>query len=429
MRISTSQLYLNQSNAMLNDQAVVSNEASQLASGISLNKPSDNPLVIAQALTLQNDIAQQNADGQLAQIASNQLSTTDGALSNLTDILQSASTLAVQGANDTLTSTDLQKMANQVNQLLQEAIGVANTQSNGDYIFGGSSSTQSGPVTAIGNPPTDVQITGNNQILTQNFPGGQNLALSTSLQQAFNVGAANGSPSVFSALISLRDALQGGSVSVQSNSAINKPGTIITPATTLGNASLNTPLSADSNGSYALTITGQTGNSTLTFTSSNTIQDVVSAINSSGTGVSATFNETTQKISLTSAKGSFTLADAPSTGSTTSGNMIEALGLPATASTTTAISGKIADINNVLQVALAARSSIGTNIQALSNVQTQTSSVATTETASLSTIEDTNIQKATTQFSLAQTALQAAYLSTAKLESTNLFNYVSATSG
>ena len=428
MRISTNQLYINQTNAMMNDQATVNNLASDLSSGISLNEPSDDPLQIAQDLNLKNQVAQQNADGTLAQIASNQLSTADGSLSTLTDILQKANSLAVEGASDVVSPSELNDMGNQVNQLLQEAIGVANTQSNGVYLFGGSSSTQNGPVTAIGNPPTSVQITGNNQVLNQNFPGGQTLALSTSLQQAFNVGAPDGSPSVFDALISLRDALTGDSISVQSNNSINHPGTVIGNATTLNAATLNTPLTADSSGNYAVAINGPSGNATVTLTPAMTIAQVVAAINASGTGVTAAYNTTTEKMSLTSTTGSFNLADAPSAGATNSGNFLEAFGLPTTATSTTDISGKIADVNNALQVALAARSAIGVNIQALSDVQAQTSQVATSDTASLSAIEDTNVQQAATQFSLAQTALQAAYLSTSKLESSNLFNYIS-TSG
>lgn len=425
MRIATAQQYINQSNSMLNEQATVSNLASQLASGISLTKPSDDPLQVAQALNLQNEVAQSNADGQLAQIAANQLSTSDGALSTLTDILQKATSLAVEGASDTVSPQELKDIGNQVNQLLQEAIGTANTVSNGVYIFGGSSSTQKGPVTAIGDPPTSVQITGNNDILKQQFPGGQNLALSTSLQQAFNVGAADGTTSVFDTLIKLRDSLSGKNISVTSNSSVNQPGTVIGNATTLGTASLLTPLRGDSNGDYSVRINGPAGSSTLTFAPGTTVAQVVANINGAGTGVTAAYNTVTEKLSLTSTTGSFNLNDVPSAGATSAGNFLEAFGLPTTASSTTDISGKIADVNNVLQVALSARSTIGVNIQALAAVQTQTSQIATSDTSSLSAIEDTNIQQAATQFSLAQTALQAAYLSTSKLESSHLFNFVS----
>jgi flagellar hook-associated protein 3 FlgL len=425
MRISTANIYLNQTNSMLNDQATITNVASNLSSGISLNKPSDNPLEIGQALSLGNSIAQETTDGTIAQIASNQLSTTDGALSQLTDILQAANTLAVQGSSDIVSPSDLKKMGDQVNQLLGETIGIANTRYTGKYIFGGTSVTQQGPVTAIGNPPTGVQLTGNNQVITQDFSNGQTLQLSTSLNQAFNTGAADGSPSIFQALMNLRDALHGGSIAAVSANAINKAGTVIGTAAQLGSAAFSTPLTADSNGKYAIKLSGPSGSATLSFASTDMISTIVTAINGSGTGVTASYDPVMEQMTLTSTTGTFNIADVPSAGATTSGNLVEALGLPKTGSSTTDISGKIAQVQNVLQVALAARSSIGVNIQALSDLQTQSSASATSDTSSLSTIVDTNIPEATTQFSLAQTALQAAFLTTAKLESTNLFNYVS----
>jgi flagellar hook-associated protein 3 FlgL len=425
MRISTAMIYQSQTNSMLNDQAQITNLASELSSGISLNSPSDDPLHIGQALDLKGTIAQENTDGSIAQIASNQLSTTDGALSQLTSIMQSANTLAVQGATDALGSSERNDLGDQVDKLLGEAISIANTKYNGKYIFGGTSVTQQGPVTAIGNPATGVQITGNDQVITQQFSNGQSLQLSTSLNEAFNTGAADGSSSVFQTLINLRDALQGKSITVSSANSLNTVGSVIGATTQLGAASFSTPITGDSNGNYAMQLNGPAGSATLTFGATNTIQDVVDQINASGTGVSAAYNTTTEKISLTSTTGSFILADTPSAGATTSGNILEALGLPTTASTTTDVSGQIGDVQSALNAVLSARSSIGVNIQALSAVESQSSASATTDTASLSSIQDTNIQQATTQFSLAQTALQAAYLTTSKIESTNLFNYVS----
>lgn len=428
MRISTSDIYLSQTNSMLNDQATITNLASELSSGLSLNKPSDDPLEIGQALALNNGIAQENTDGTISLIASNQLSTTDGALSQLTDILQQANTLAVEGSSDLVSPSDLKNMGDQVNQLLGEAIGIANTQYAGKYIFGGTSVTEQGPVIAVGNPPTGVQLTGNNQVITQDFSNGQTLQLSTSLQQAFNTGAADGSPSVFQALINLRDALQGDSIAALSANAINKPGTVIGTTTQLNSGAFSTPLTPDnspSGGGYSIKLNGPSGSATLMFAPTDTISTIITQINAANTGVTASYDPVMEQMTLTSTTGTFNIADVPSPGATTSGNLVEALGLPTTGSSTTDISGKIGQLQNVLQVALAARSSIGVNIQALSEIQTQSSSSATLDTASLSTIEDTNIQQATTQFSLAQTALQAAYLTTAKLESTNLFNYVS----
>ena len=348
---------------------------------------------------------------------------TDSALSSLTDILQKASTLAVQGASDTQNSSDRADIATQINQLLNEAISIGNTQYNGKYLFAGTAVTPTGPVTAVGNPPSAVTINGNNETVTQQFPGGQNLALSTSLQAAFNTNSADGSSDVFTTLINLRNALQGTAVNIQSQSGINATGQIILPATTLAAGSFGTALTADSSGDYSLSINGPAGQQTLTFTGADSLNTIVAAINGSATGVSASFDETTQKIALTST-GNFTINDAASAGATNTGNLLEVLALPSTGSTALNVSGEIGEVQNVLNVALTSRAQIGSNIQVLSSVTAQTAAQSTNDTAAQSAIEDANIPQATSQFSLAQTALQAAYLTTSKLEGNLLFNYL-----
>ena len=55
----------------------------------------------------------------------------------------------------------------------------------------------------------------------------------------------------------------------------------------------------------------------------------------------------------------------------------------------------------------------GVNAQVLNDTQVQ------------SNIEDTDIAKVTSQFSLTQTALQAAFSTTAQIEQKSLFDYIS----
>ena len=424
-RISTNSMFTNETANMLQAQSQLQIESNDLSSGISLHLPSDNPLVVGQVMQLSSDLSTQNSNAQNAQLASNQLTSVDGALSNLTDLLQSARTLAVQGADGTLSSSDRSQIATQIGQLFNEAVSIANTQYNGSYIFAGTAVTQNGPVNAVGDPPTGVSITGNNAIVSENFGNGNSIPLSTSLQQAFNVNSADGSNDIFTTLLNLQNALTGSSVTGQSLNSIEAIGSVITPTTTLSSAGFNTPLTADSNGKYAITISGQSGSSTLTFANTDSLSSIISAINSAGVGVSASYDQKTGKISLTSSS-SFTIADAPSAGATNTGNLVEVLGLPNTVNIQSNVSGSIGDIDNVLNVALAARGTLGASIQSLSNVQTQDSASATNETASISSMVDTNVAQVSTQFALQNTALQAAYMTTSRLEGHMLFDYLPA---
>ncbi len=109
----------------------------QMASGYSINAPSDNPVGIGQVL----DFSQQNL--QLGQFSSNiqsalgSLTTTSSALSSLTNIVQTARSLAVAGANDTLNSQARLALSAQVGDIVNQAVSIANTKYGDRYIFAG----------------------------------------------------------------------------------------------------------------------------------------------------------------------------------------------------------------------------------------------------------------------------------------------------
>jgi flagellin-like hook-associated protein FlgL len=77
-----------------------------------------------------------------------------------------------------------------------------------------------------------------------------------------------------------------------------------------------------------------------------------------------------------------------------------------------------------LQVALNARSVIGSTIQTVSNLSSSSSTEVTSDTTVQSNIEDTDIAKVTSEFAQTQTVLQAAYATTARLEGKTLFDYL-----
>jgi flagellar hook-associated protein 3 FlgL len=157
---------------------------------------------------------------------------------------------------------------------------------------------------------------------------------------------------------------------------------------------------------------------------------VVGAINavSAQTGVSAAFDESTQKITLTGT-GSFYVSDVASPGATDAGNLTSVLQLASTTSSNQAdmvqnVSTQLGDIGNVLNTVLNARSAIGSSIQTLSSIGDQLQTSITDNTNVESGIEDVDVAAATTKFTAVQTALQAAYDTTNQLESKTLFDYL-----
>ncbi len=432
MRISTSQEFSQQTYALDTLNAEQANYAQQLSSGKSLTYPSDNPTQIAEDISFRTDITVQTQVGSNLSSTQQQLTTVDSALANVTGVLQSARSLAVQGASDTLTPAQEQAIATQVDQLLQETVGFANTQYAGQYVFAGTAAPTSLPVQTVGSPISAVTFGGNEVPQTQTLPDGQTITTSVTMRQAFNFGSADGSPDVFQTLINLRNTLQKQQVVDASSSQVNLAGQSISNATTVAQligppALMQTPLTADSTGNVSISIAG--GNSpsgvTVTFLPGDSVTNIITKINAqtAATGVTASFNPQTEKLQLT-ATGPFNVTDVPSAGATNSGNFTSAFGLQTTATLVNNLSRQIGDIDKVTSVLLDARANVGATIQRVQGLSSATSTTITNDTAVQSGIEDADIAKVTTQFTQTQTALQAAYGTTTRLEQKTLFDYV-----
>jgi flagellar hook-associated protein 3 FlgL len=444
MRIATSTIYAQQTAAIDDQAALYAQVGQQLSTGKQLSDPSDDPARIAQDLSLHTAIDATNQQATNVQNAVSELTTTDSALSSLTSVLQSARQLAIQGSTDTLTPQQRTALGQQIDQLLRQSIAVGNTSYAGRYIFAGTANTTNPPVQQQGNPISAVQFLGNQQSQGQLVYNGQEFALSTTFQAAFNYQSADGSPDVFQTLVNLRNTLVNQSAVDASAAAINQAGAVVygpqgaptSPApTTLAapNAFAVTPV-ADSTGNFSITINGTVngvqGISTITMPAATAVDDgtpasLVGRINavSATTGVTASFNAKTQKVVLTGS-GSFYVSDTPSPGAANSGNLTKVLNLAPQADFVQNVSTQLGDIDHALNGVLNARSVVGARIQALGTIQNQLQAAVTDNKSMESGIEDVDVAAAVSKFSATQTALQAAYSTTTKLESKTLFDYL-----
>lgn len=444
MRIATSTIYAQ--TAAIDDQAAAYAEiGAQLSSGKRLNAPSDDPGQIGQDLALHISVDTVTQQATNVKNSISELTSTDSALSSLTAVLQSVRTLAIQGASDTLTSQQRTALASQVDELLQQSIAIGNTQYGGKYVFAGTSTTANPPVVSQGSPIGGVSFTGNEQVQGQLVYNNQQFALSTTFQSAFNFQSSDGSPDVFQTLIRLRNTLQNGIVDDQSTTAINRAGTVVYGAASPAPTTLNapnvfaTPPVADSSGNFSLQINGSVNGvasvQTVTVPANAPLDggpgSVVGAINAvtAQTGVTATFDPIAQRISL-SGTGSFYVTDVASAGATNAGNLTAVLHLSSTSSNTQAdvvqnVTTQVGDIDHILDTVLNARSVVGARIQTLSSIGDQLQTSITDNTKVESGIEDIDVAAATTKFSATQTALQAAYATTNRLEAKTLFDYLS----
>lgn len=468
MRIATSTIYSDQTTSIDALSAQYQSIGVDLSTGKSLNVPSDDPSQVSQDLTLTTTIAAENGDASNASAATNELTFTDSTLSSLTSLLQSARSLAVEGATDIIPNgTQRPLIGKQVAGLLNQALQLANQQYGNTYIFSGTGSSTTPPITAQGSPPTGVIFTGNNQARTE-LINGQQVEVGTTMQAAFNQGSTNGTPSVFTLLATLRDTMDQEPASIESQQPINVTGATIQGAadfapTTLGQiagppAMTTVPLTGDNAvpPSYSIEIdgtnpaTGAPGQATFTFGANNVVDggaipadSVVGQINAQTavTGVTASWNVASQRLILTSVAPNsppFLVSDIPSpvsggplpttppvtTAATTTSNFLEAFQIPNQVSVTSNLSTQIGDIDAVINQVLSARAQIGQQIQNLAATSTQVQALANDNTTTQSGIADTNIAQATSQFTLVQTALQAAYATTTRLEGKTLIDYL-----
>lgn len=177
----------------------------QLSTGRSVNNLSDNPASAA-GLVLNN--AQSSAVDQFLSNVSDaqgKIQTADSALSNATEVLTTAITVGTEGANGTLSTADRQSLAQQVQGLQQQMLGLANTSYQGVYIFGGTQVT-SQPFVQDQSSASGVQYQGNTNLTSVQVGEGQSVQTNVAGSQLF----LNSSGNVFQALNDLANALNSG---------------------------------------------------------------------------------------------------------------------------------------------------------------------------------------------------------------------------
>jgi flagellin len=108
----------------------------QLSSGLRINKAGDDAAGLAVSEKLKNQVRGLNQAQRNAQDSISLLQTAEGALNETHSILARMRELAVQSANDTLTTSDRLHIQDEVNQLLSEVDRIGNaTQFNTVALF------------------------------------------------------------------------------------------------------------------------------------------------------------------------------------------------------------------------------------------------------------------------------------------------------
>lgn len=138
MRISTGQLYERSIQAVLENQADLSDIQRQLSSGKKLLRPSDDPVGAAQVIRLTEEIDLLTQYKKNSNLLTNSLEQEETVLSNVNNAMDRARVLMIQSGNGIISAEDRKAISIEIGQIRDQVFDLMNSRnSNGEYIFAG----------------------------------------------------------------------------------------------------------------------------------------------------------------------------------------------------------------------------------------------------------------------------------------------------
>jgi len=143
MRISTSYIQQQNLTSMLEQQAQLLDTQNQVSTGQRFTNASEDPISAVRVLDIERQMNLNEQYLRNADTAESKLEATDGVLESASSILQRIRELAVQALNDTNDDGSREGIAEEIEQLNEALLGLANTRdANGESLFAGYQSDQ-----------------------------------------------------------------------------------------------------------------------------------------------------------------------------------------------------------------------------------------------------------------------------------------------
>ncbi|WP_404615297.1 flagellar hook-associated protein FlgL [Rhodanobacter hydrolyticus] len=401
IRVSTSWMYQQALGSMLSQQASIADTQNQVSSGQRINLASDDPAGATEVVSLNHVLANNAQYTSNINNANARLSTESSTLDSFNSLLNQARSMAIQGINGTLSTSDRQDMATQLVQIRAQLVQLANTSdANGNALFAGTSTTTT-PFVLNNNGSVTYNGNGSNQMAT--IGSGLNLPDSDNGAALFmNIPQGNGS-FVASAAAGNTGTLLVGANSVTDANAWNA-------ATAAG--PVNYTISFDASGNWTATDAG--GNTVATGAYQN--------------GGSISFNGMSIALSGTPSAGDTVSVQSGQTQNVfaTMTNMINALNSTSSSNTqlSNTLSVQMASLDQAQNQVSATQTDVGGRLNRLTQQQSSYSGLTLTYQTVLSGVQDTDMASAISQLELQTTALQASQQVFAKVQGMSLFNYI-----
>lgn len=178
----------------------------EMATGKQIGKPSDDPYGASRAMGLRGELAgltqyQSNVDD-----GTGWLNTSDTALSQMSNVLQRARELLVQGGNDTTDQTARNAIADEVDQLTESVKQEANVQYAGKYVFSGTATDT--PPYALGS--ASDRYAGDAGTITRTIGPQVQMPINSDIHQLLGDGQSAGDDKLLNTLRDISQHLRGG---------------------------------------------------------------------------------------------------------------------------------------------------------------------------------------------------------------------------
>ncbi|MGA3205252.1 MAG: flagellin [Bryobacteraceae bacterium] len=200
--------------------AEMSQAQTQLSTGLKVNVVSDSPDVVSPLLQAQANLSTaQQVTSNLGMVTT-EVNTGEQSLESAVSLYDQVQTLSAEGASSTQTASGQADIAQQVQSIEQQMVGLANTSVNGRFIFSGDTD-QTQPYTYDPTQPDPVSAyQGSASTRTIQSATGTTFPVALTAQQIFD--STDPTTNVFTSINNLVTALQSGSTTAiaTANSAL-----------------------------------------------------------------------------------------------------------------------------------------------------------------------------------------------------------------
>ncbi|MBP2078909.1 flagellar hook-associated protein FlgL [Oceanobacillus polygoni] len=209
MRVTQGMISNNMLRNLTNSYGKMDTYLHQLSTGKKINRPSDDPVIAMKGMGYRTELVRVEQYIRNTNEVHNWMDNTDAALDKATSAMQRIRDLAVQASNGTYDKEELKNISEEVKQLKEHMIEIANTNVNDKYIFNGTK-TNTAPVNQDG----DIDFDGSPVLIE--VSSGTTLQANVDGNDVFG-----GEPSIFDTIDNFINKLEGAGDTDLDNEAID----------------------------------------------------------------------------------------------------------------------------------------------------------------------------------------------------------------